>query len=88
MPQQFCVQSMEIKEAGRSADGLGQSLRVGLTLSDQDGEPPPTESVTIAVMVECGNNEGYIEIQVFALERAKQLINDELAALSQLRGKA
>jgi hypothetical protein len=78
---------MEIRGAGRSADGLGQSIRVGLTLSDQDGEPPPTESVIISVMVECGNNEGYIEIQVAALEKAKNLINDGLAALAQLRGK-
>ena len=40
MAQQFRTGSIEITEAGRSADGLGQLLRVGLTLSDQDGEQP------------------------------------------------
>jgi hypothetical protein len=87
MPGQFRVHTTEIVEAGRAADGLGQSLRVSLTLSDQNGEQPPTESVTIAAMVECANNEGYIEIQAAALERARQLIADQLAEISKRRGR-
>jgi len=88
MAQSFRVQSIEITEAGRSVDALGQLLRVGLTLSDQEGEPPPTEIVTIAVMVECASNAGYVEIQAAALERAKKLIDERLSAIVALKGKA
>jgi hypothetical protein len=83
----FSVQAVTIKEAGPDAGGAGQSLRVDLTLSDQNGEQPATESVVASVMADCRLNQGYLEVQRDALLRAKKLIDDQLNDIVQRRGK-
>ena len=87
MAQQFRTGSIEITEAGRSADGLGQLLRVGLTLSDQDGEQPATGSVAASVRVESNRNAGYLDIESAALERARNLLGARIDELKLQKGK-
>jgi hypothetical protein len=82
MAGNFRVQSMTILPVGRSSDKIGQSLRVELALSDQEGEQTPaTETVAISVAVTCADHEKYTAIQHIALNRAISLLRDSIAEL-------